>query len=126
MKFDATTATPDWNDRWGVELYDHRTDAELFNNENRNLASNTSFAAVRSALSAAVRAGWKASIPIAAQPGTSISPPSATPHPPSATPQSQTTAETTSTTKGGSSLGAQLKPSMLIICCVVILLSSCL
>ncbi|XP_062520368.1 iduronate 2-sulfatase-like isoform X2 [Corticium candelabrum] len=64
VKFDHTTATPDWTDVWGVELYDHRTEVGLFNNENINLANNASFVAVKSELRAALMTGWKASIPI--------------------------------------------------------------
>ena len=36
--FNRTTATPDWGDIWGTELYNHTEPVLFFNDENVNLA----------------------------------------------------------------------------------------
>jgi arylsulfatase A-like enzyme len=106
IKFDHITATPDWNDLWGVELYDHRTETGLFNNENRNYADNASFSALRSQLSTALRAGWRASIPITKQVETSVSSPSS-----SVSPSGAGTLTITKTTRQTTERPSSVSPS---------------
>ncbi|KAL4232297.1 hypothetical protein ACF0H5_009868 [Mactra antiquata] len=50
---------PDWDTVFGVELYDHGSDPE----ENRNVAYDSTYAALRIDLSVKLHAGWRAAIP---------------------------------------------------------------
>ena len=111
MKFDHTTATPDWTDVWGVELYDHRTEVGLFNNENINLANNASFVAVKSELRAALMTGWKASIPIQSESPSTDKPKTAMS---AASSTAQAKSSTEGSTKQTKSTELQLNPSIVV------------
>lgn len=61
--FNSTTATPHWDDPrglMGVELYDHRQPTVNFNDENVNMAQDSSMKTIREEMQRALRAGWRA------------------------------------------------------------------
>ena len=61
--FNRTTATPDWNDIWGTELYNHTEPVVFFNDENKNLAGNQEMLSVIKELRQMLQAGWRAALP---------------------------------------------------------------
>ena len=62
LYFNSTTATPHWDDPrglMGVELYDHRQPTVNFNDENVNMAHDSSMKAIVEELQRVLRAGWR-------------------------------------------------------------------
>ena len=55
----APSYKPDWNDLFGVELYNHANDTE----ENYNVAFEPSYAKIKRALSRQLHAGWRNVLP---------------------------------------------------------------
>ena len=58
--FDRTTATPNFTDIWGTELYSHTETTELFNDENINLAQNKDMQDRVKSLRKMLQDGWRA------------------------------------------------------------------
>ena len=63
VKFDRVTATPDWDQVWGVELYNHTHPITFFNDENINMASMPSMKSVVTELHQVLKAGWRSAVP---------------------------------------------------------------
>ena len=61
--FNRTTATPDWNDIWGTELYNHTEPVVFFNDENVNMAKQSEMQALVKQLRQTLQAGWRAALP---------------------------------------------------------------
>ena len=61
--FNRTTATPDWSDIWGTELYNHTKPVVFFNDENVNLASQPDMKSLVEDLPKMIRDGWRAVLP---------------------------------------------------------------
>ena len=62
-RFNRTTATPDWNDIWGTELYNHTEPVVFFNDENVNLAKQPEMKSVIEELRQMIKDGWRAALP---------------------------------------------------------------
>ena len=62
-KFDRDTATPDFNDVWGTELYNHTHPIVFFNDENINMANNTDMQETVMQLRKILQQGWRAALP---------------------------------------------------------------
>jgi hypothetical protein len=62
-KFDRTTSTPNFNDVWGSELYDHSQPNTFFNDENVNMANDPDMAETVNELRKMLQAGWRAALP---------------------------------------------------------------
>ena len=63
VKFDHVTATPDWDQVWGVELYNHTHPITFFNDENINMANMPSMKSVVTELHQILKAGWRSAVP---------------------------------------------------------------
>eukprot|EP01052_Picozoa_sp_SAG31_P033954 SAG31_NODE_3902_length_3768_cov_5.032979_3_plen_215_part_00 len=66
VAFQPQTATPNWDSKYGRELYDHtlhRVPQPPFNEENINLVENEAYGELVANLSALLRAGWRKSLP---------------------------------------------------------------
>lgn len=61
--FDHTSATPNWSDVWGTELYDHTQPVEFFNDENANLAGDKEMQQTVEELRKVLQAGWREARP---------------------------------------------------------------
>ena len=65
--FDPVTATPHWNQSWGVELYEHTVNGGVpdgsFTDENENVAAEPAHASLVASLSAQLHAGWRSALP---------------------------------------------------------------
>ncbi len=62
-RFNRTTATPNWTDIWGTELYDHTEPTVFFNDENVNMASDPDKQDLVNELRKILQAGWRAALP---------------------------------------------------------------
>ena len=60
--FDRTTATPNWTDIWGTELYDHTEPTAFFNDENTNMANDPERQDLVKELRKVLQIGWRAAI----------------------------------------------------------------
>ena len=63
LSFDHDTATPSWDDVWGVELYNHTDPVVFFNDENINMADMPSMKSVVTELHQVLKAGWRSAQP---------------------------------------------------------------
>ena len=63
VRFNRTTAVPNWDEVWGTELYNHTQQAVFFNDENENLANKPEMQSLVSELRKMLRAGWRAALP---------------------------------------------------------------
>ena len=61
--FDRNTSKPDFNAKWGTELYDHSTPTISFNDENVNLADKPEMESTVNELRKALHDGWRAALP---------------------------------------------------------------
>ena len=61
--FNRTTATPNWTDIWGTELYDHTEPTVFFNDENTNMVNNPEKQDLVKELRKVLQAGWRAALP---------------------------------------------------------------
>ena len=62
-RFNRTTATPDWSEIWGTELYNHTEPVVFFNDENVNLANRPEMKSLVEELRKMVKDGWRAAQP---------------------------------------------------------------
>ena len=62
-RFNHTTATPNFTDIWGTELYDHTEPTVFFNDENVNLANQLDMQDLVKTLRKMLQAGWRAALP---------------------------------------------------------------
>ncbi|XP_003387744.1 PREDICTED: iduronate 2-sulfatase-like [Amphimedon queenslandica] len=62
-KFNRNTSTPNFNDIWGTELYDHSSPTVFFNDENVNLATESEMKPVVDELRQLLQAGWREALP---------------------------------------------------------------
>ena len=62
-RFNRTTATPNWTDTWGSELYDHTNPTVFFNDENTNMANDPDKQDLVKELRKVLQAGWRAALP---------------------------------------------------------------
>ena len=62
-RFNRTTATPNFTDIWGTELYDHTQPTVFFNDENINLANEKDMESIVQSLRKMLQAGWRAALP---------------------------------------------------------------
>ena len=63
-RFNRTTATPDWSDIWGTELYNHTESVVFFNDENVNLAEQPEMKSKIEELRQMIKDGWRAALPL--------------------------------------------------------------
>ena len=63
VRFNRTTAVPNWDEVWGTELYNHTQQTVFFNDENENLANKPEMQSLVSELRKMLRAGWRAALP---------------------------------------------------------------
>ena len=61
--FNRTSATPNWDDVWGTELYDHSQPVEFFNDENANIAGVKGMQLTVRELRNILQAGWRQAVP---------------------------------------------------------------
>ena len=62
-RFNRTTATPNFTDIWGTELYNHTEPTVFFNDENINMANQTDMKGLVESLRKMLHAGWRAALP---------------------------------------------------------------
>ena len=62
-KFDRNSATPNWTDVWGTELYNHTHPVMFFNDENANLADVKEMQEKVKELRKILQAGWREAVP---------------------------------------------------------------
>ena len=62
-RFNRTTATANFSDIWGTELYDHTEPTVLFNDENINMANQPDKQDLVESLRKMLQAGWRAALP---------------------------------------------------------------
>ena len=62
-KFDRDTSKPDFDAKWGTELYDHSTPATFFNDENVNMAGKPEMKQMVEELRKVLQAGWRKALP---------------------------------------------------------------
>ena len=62
-RFNRTTATPNWTDIWGTELYNHTEPVVFFNDENVNLANQPGMKSLVEELRKMIQDGWRAVLP---------------------------------------------------------------
>ena len=62
-RFNRTTATPNFTDIYGTELYDHSAPTTFFDDENVNLAGESEMESVVKSLRQMLQAGWRAALP---------------------------------------------------------------
>ena len=62
-RFNRTTATPNFTDIWGTELYNHTEPTVFFNDENINMANQTDMKGLVESLRKVLQAGWRAALP---------------------------------------------------------------
>lgn len=58
-QFDRDNGTPDWNNVWGTELYNHTHPVFFFNEENTNLVNDPTMQANVTQFRAMLQAGWR-------------------------------------------------------------------
>jgi hypothetical protein len=61
--FDHISATPNWDEIWGTELYNHTFPAVFFNDENVNLANMKEMQQTVQELRKVLQAGWREAMP---------------------------------------------------------------
>ena len=61
--FDHMTATPDFTEVWGTELYDHTQEYQYFNDENVNMAADSNMVSMVKQMRAMLQAGWRSALP---------------------------------------------------------------
>ena len=61
--FNRTTSTPNFDEKWGTELYDHSSPTVFFNDENVNLANKPEMKSVVDELRKVLQAGWRGALP---------------------------------------------------------------
>ena len=61
--FNRTSASPNFTDVWGTELYNHTNPVHLFDDENTNLAYMKSMAGTVQQLRKVLQNGWRAALP---------------------------------------------------------------
>ncbi|XP_019850331.1 PREDICTED: N-acetylgalactosamine-6-sulfatase-like [Amphimedon queenslandica] len=61
--FDRDTSKPDFDKKWGTELYDHSTPTVSFNDENINIADKPEMESTVTELRKALQDGWRAALP---------------------------------------------------------------
>ena len=62
-RFNRTTATPNFTDIWGTELYNHTEPTVFFNDENINMAHQPEVQDLVDSLRTMLQAGWRAVLP---------------------------------------------------------------
>ena len=62
-RFNRTTATPNFTDIWGTELYNHTEPTVFFNDENINMAHQPDMQDLVKSLRKMLQAGWRAAMP---------------------------------------------------------------
>uniref|UniRef100_A0A1X7UJF8 Sulfatase N-terminal domain-containing protein n=1 Tax=Amphimedon queenslandica TaxID=400682 RepID=A0A1X7UJF8_AMPQE len=62
-RFNRITSTPNFNEIWGTELYDHSSPTVFFNDENVNLATESEMKPVVDELRQLLQAGWREALP---------------------------------------------------------------
>ena len=62
-RFNRTTATPNFTDIWGTELYNHTEPVVFFNDENINMAHQPDMQDLVQTLRKMLHAGWRAALP---------------------------------------------------------------
>ena len=62
-RFNRTTATPNFTDIWGTELYNHTESTVFYNNENINMAHQPAMQDLVQSLRKMLQAGWRAVLP---------------------------------------------------------------
>ena len=62
-RFNRTTATPDWSNIYGTELYNHTEPVVFFNDENVNLAKRPEMKSMIKDLRQMIKDGWRAAMP---------------------------------------------------------------
>ena len=62
-RFNRTTATPNFTDIWGTELYSHTEPTVFFNDENINMANQPDMQDLVESLRKMLRAGWRVALP---------------------------------------------------------------
>ena len=62
-RFNHTTATPNFSDIWGTELYNHTEPTVFFNDENINMANQPDMQDLVKSLRKMLQAGWRAALP---------------------------------------------------------------
>ena len=62
-RFNRSTATPDWDEIWGTELYNHTEPVIFFNDENVNLAGKPEMKSLVEELRKMIKDGWRAALP---------------------------------------------------------------
>ena len=62
-RFNRTTATPNFTDIWGTELYNHTEPTVFFNDENINMANQPDMQDLVKSLRKKLQAGWRAAMP---------------------------------------------------------------
>ena len=62
-RFNRTTATPNWSEIWGTELYNHTEPVLFFNDENVNLAKQPEMQNMVKELRKMIQDGWRAALP---------------------------------------------------------------
>jgi arylsulfatase A-like enzyme len=62
-QFDRTTSTPNFDIKWGTELYDHSQANNFFDDENVNLADKPEMKETVNELRQMLHAGWRAALP---------------------------------------------------------------
>lgn len=62
-RFNRTTATPNFTDIWGTELYDHTAPTVFFDDENTNLAGQANMQSLVKSLRDMLQSGWRAALP---------------------------------------------------------------
>ena len=63
VRFNRTTAIPNWDEVWGTELYNHTQPTVFFDDDNENLASKPELQPLVNELRKMLHAGWRAALP---------------------------------------------------------------
>ena len=62
-RFNHVTATPNFDDIWGTELYNHTQPTVFYNDENANLTGKPEMKSLVEELRHMLQAGWRAALP---------------------------------------------------------------
>ena len=62
-RFNRTTATPNFGEVWGTELYNHTDPVVFFNDENNNLSGDADMQELVKELRGILQAGWRSALP---------------------------------------------------------------
>ena len=63
VRFNDSTATPNWTDVWGQELYNHGQQTVNFNDENVNMAYSKGTEGIIAELKKMLISGWRGALP---------------------------------------------------------------